>query len=708
MSAAPQTVKLTIDGVAVEVPKGTGLVEAALAAGIEIPVFCYEPRLGPPVGACRMCLCQVEPGPPKPQAACTLTAQEGMVVRTALTSSVAAEAQNATLEFILVNHPLDCPVCDKGGECPLQDLTFRYGPGSTRMTFPKRTFDKPIPVSPLIALDRERCILCYRCTRFSELVAEDGQLVAVERGASSMISTFEDEPYRAPFSGNVIELCPVGALTSTTYRFEARPWEIQDVPTVCGLCPVGCNVQATTREGKVKRILSRNHPEVDQGWLCDKGRFAFGHLNATDRLRDPILRVRRRGLEEVSWDRALDEAERLLREAGDRIVVALSGSETVEHAYALAKLLRQGLDAHNALFPEEISDALDGSRVPLSDLRDADLVVVLGDVPVVERAPIVDLWIKEARRRGARVVHELDEEAVRGAARAILVWSGPGGHGGATVAALAQRLGAHGAFYLPETANGRGIGDAWACAADGEPTRPDPVGLLIVSGDEAAANPDVRAMAEKAERVLVISMFHGLAAGWADLVLPGTSYLERDGTYVNLEGRVQRLRRTVIPPAPDELAWISRLAERFGVDVSPHPAGVFAEVSPIAFDGIPFGDVGERAALHPTTSGPEPIEAPPAPSRGDGLQLVRYHALFSGPAVERIPELQFQRPEAEVELSEQDAQSRGIAGGDEVTVRSNGTSVTLRARLSRDLRPGLVRIADEHAGDLLPSVEVVK
>jgi NADH-quinone oxidoreductase subunit G len=233
--SAGQTVRLKIDGIEVEVRRGTGLVEAAQAAGVEIPVFCYEPRLGPPVGACRMCLCMVEPGPPKPQAACTLIAQDGMVVRTALTSELAAEAQNATLEFILVNHPLDCPVCDKGGECPLQDLTFRYGPGNTRMTFPKRTFDKPIPISPLIALDRERCILCYRCTRFSETVAEDGQLVARNRGAQSQIATFEDEPYRAPFSGNVIELCPVGALTSTTYRFEARPWEIQEVPTGCGM-----------------------------------------------------------------------------------------------------------------------------------------------------------------------------------------------------------------------------------------------------------------------------------------------------------------------------------------------------------------------------------------------------------------------------------------------------------------------------------------
>ncbi len=202
-------ITVTIDDREVEVEKGTGLVETAAAAGIEIPVFCYEPRLGPPVGACRMCLVEIE-GLPKLQAGCTLTAQEGMVVRTAATSQRAADGQQGTLEFILVNHPLDCPVCDKGGECPLQDLTFRYGPGSTRMTFPKMTFDKPIPVSPLIALDRERCILCYRCTRFSSDVAEDGQLIAQNRGAYTEIATFGEDPYRAPFSGNVIELCPVG------------------------------------------------------------------------------------------------------------------------------------------------------------------------------------------------------------------------------------------------------------------------------------------------------------------------------------------------------------------------------------------------------------------------------------------------------------------------------------------------------------------
>jgi ferredoxin len=413
--SAPQTVRLTIDGVAVEVPKGTGLVEAALAAGIEIPVFCYEPRLGPPVGACRMCLCEITPGPPKPQAACTLTAQDGMVVRTALTSDVAAEAQHATLEFILVNHPLDCPVCDKGGECPLQDLTFRYGPGNTRMTFPKRTFDKPIPVSPLIALDRERCILCYRCTRFSELVAEDGQLVAVNRGAASMIATFQDEPYRAPFSGNVIELCPVGALTSTTYRFEARPWEIQEAPTVCGLCPVGCNVQATTREGKVKRILSRNHPDVDRGWLCDKGRFAYGHLNASDRLRDPLLpcpapgtagdslgaRDRRGGASSARGRRPHRDRPSPGQRRSRR--PTHSGSSCARGSMHTARSSRRRSRRHSTPSACLCRQSADAGRHRRARRRARRRT----------RADRRPSGFKEARRRGARVFYELDEDAVR-------------------------------------------------------------------------------------------------------------------------------------------------------------------------------------------------------------------------------------------------------------------------------------------------------
>jgi NADH-quinone oxidoreductase subunit G len=730
--SSPELVTVTVDDRTIEVPKGTGMIETAAAAGIEIPIFCYEPRLGPPVGACRMCLCDVE-GMPKPQAACTMTAQDGLVLRTAQTSKRAAEAQEAILEFILINHPLDCPDCDKGGECPLQDLTFRWGPGRTRMHFPKRTFDKPIPISPTISLDRERCILCYRCTRFSEGVSEDLQLVAKYRGAGSIIATFEDEPYRAHFSGNVTELCPVGALLPSTYRFRARPWEIDNVPTVCGLCPVGCNVWAQTREGKLTRILSRNHPEVDDGWLCDKGRFAFGHLRANDRITQALLRVRRRGFEPVSHEAAADEVARALREADGSVALALSGSETVEVAAALARLVRQGLGSDLALLPDELDPGLDAFRAPLAALRDMDFVAVFGDEPVVERAPLVDLWLRDARRRGVEVVTlnpagtlavepgaspalaaalarnespaDLEGlgERLRSAARVGLVWSGDDHAGGAPLLALASALGlgaGSGIYVLPRTANGRGVASAWRGAGEGrgeEPPAEGEIGALIVSGDDAAADPRVRSLAERARFVVTLSMFMGDHTLWSHVVVPGTSYLERDGTTVNLEGRAQRQRRAVDPPFPDELEFLSLVGERLGVPIAPWPTGALPQ---------------DRASLPP----PEPAGMPPTVSapeartsgREPGLRLVTYRSAFSGPAVERSEALAFQRPLLEVELSATDASARGIAAGDPVAVSANGTRRDLVARVNRRLRAGVVRIAAEHAEGLAERVEVAK
>ena len=727
--SAPELVTVTVDGQELHVPKGQGMVETALSAGVEIPVFCYEPRLGPPVGACRMCLCEVE-GLPKLQAACTLTAQDGLVLKTALTSRKAAEGQNAILEFILLNHPLDCPDCDKGGECPLQDLTFRFGPGSTRMQFPKRTFDKPIPISPLIALDRERCILCYRCTRFSENVSEDGQLVAVNRGAQSVIATFEDEPYRAHFSGNVLELCPVGALTSTTYRFRARPWEIQNVPTVCGLCPVGCNVWATTREGKVARVLSRNHPDVHEGWLCDKGRFAFGHLRAADRIRAPLLRVRRRGFEEVSHEAALDAAEEGLRAAAGSVAVAFSGTETVEQATALARIAR-ALGSDAALLPDDWDPGLDAFRAPLSAIRDADVCLVLGDDPVVERAPIVDLWLRAARRAGAEVITlnpggsapvspgsaaqvaaalreggrmpaelRAAAQAVRGAKRIAIVWSQDDPTGGRHVGALAGELreskNADVAVYvLPRMPNGRGVAAAWYGTGEGrsDPPAEGELGALVVSGDEAAYDPRVRELARRARFVLTTAMFQSDVTAWSHVVVPGTSYLERDGTFVNLEGRPQRLRRAVVPTGPDELEWLAHLGERLGVEITPWAA-------PTAADHAELPPADEFA-----WSQPDPEVSAGRPAR-PGLELVRFRALFSGPAVERVPQLAFQRPAPEVELAWDDAQTRGIAAGETVRVTSNGTARDLRARLNRRLRAGVARIADDHAEGFEDRVQV--
>jgi len=734
--SAPELVTVTIDGRQVQVPKGTGLVEAAAAAGVEIPVFCYEPRVGAAIGACRMCLVEIE-GMPKLQTGCTTPVDDGMVVRTAGTSKQAAAGQSATMEFLLLNHPLDCPVCDKGGECALQDLSFRYGSGKTRMTFRKRSLEKPIPISPTIALDRERCIMCFRCTRFSQEVAGDEELSAVNRGALSMIATFEDEPYRGPFSGNVVELCPVGALTSTQYRFKARPWEYEQAASICGLCPVGCNVAVQSREGKVQRVLSRNHPEVDGGWLCDKGRFSHSHLYSEER----ILTPRRRGvreLEELGWEQALDELEGMIERAQGEVVLALSGSETLEHAYALAKIVRQGAGSDRVVLPEQASDALDPFRVPISALAEAEEIVVFEDCPVLDRAPLIELWLKQARRGGARltrigpsgdvqrahgeaavVCRELAEKGsalgkrLRGAERVILLWSGAGGAGGAHLAALAHALGLHekegsGALLLPASPNARGVGEAWAAAGE-ENRQPKQIGLLLVSGDEAASDPQVRQLAEHARATVALTLFAGDSGEWADLVLPATSYLERSGTMRNLEGRLQRLRGATGSPARRELSWLLELAGRLGVELPNTEAALFAELSEKVPGGVSLASLGDRAPLPPRgevkTLEAARAEAPPI-LLGGPLELIRYRALFSGPEVEHVPELAFQRPAAEVEISPEDADRRGISDGSEVVVRSNGTRVTLRARINRALLPGAVRIVAEHCAELARGVEV--
>ncbi len=267
--------------------EGEMLHDAAREGDVEIPVFCYEPKLGEPVGACRMCLVEIE-GIPKLQTSCSTPVREGMVVHTR--TEQVKHAQSAVVEFLLVNHPLDCPVCDKGGECPLQDITQGWGPGKCRVIDEKRHFEKPIELSPLVAIDRERCILCYRCVRFSQEVSEDAQLQLLERGDRTFVGTFDDRPYVAPFHGNITDLCPVGALTNYTYRFRARPWDIEQAGSVCTLCPSQCNVSFTVRDEKVKRVLGRDNAEVDDGWLCDRGRYGFEMFADAERVDGPRLK----------------------------------------------------------------------------------------------------------------------------------------------------------------------------------------------------------------------------------------------------------------------------------------------------------------------------------------------------------------------------------------------------------------------------------
>ncbi|MGD0197266.1 MAG: NADH-quinone oxidoreductase subunit NuoG [Solirubrobacteraceae bacterium] len=404
----PQEITFQIDGREVRAPENTMLADAAKLGDIEIPVFCYEPKLGQPVGACRMCLVEIE-GMPKLQTACSTAVKDGMVVHTR--SERAKVAQEAVVEFLLINHPLDCPVCDKGGECPLQDITFGWGGGTSRFIDPKRHFRKPLELSPLIAIDRERCILCYRCVRYSQEIAEDYQLVLLERGAHSFVGTFDGHPYVAPFSGNIIELCPVGALTSRPYRFRARPWDIEDAGSLCTLCPAQCNTTLTVRDERVLRVLERDHHEVDDGWLCDKGRFAYQAMHVDQRITSPMIRD---GgvLREVDWDRALAEATGALRRAGAATAALAGGGATNEEGLVLGRLLRDVLRsphldsrAGNAVSLADwraLADPALAARV--SDLEFAHAVLVL-DCEPIDDAPILELRIRKGvRRNGVRLL----------------------------------------------------------------------------------------------------------------------------------------------------------------------------------------------------------------------------------------------------------------------------------------------------------------
>src|SRR5947209_4729763 len=398
-------ITLTIDGREVEAVEGSMLVDAAKQGDVEIPYFCYEPKLGNPVGACRMCLVEVE-GIPKLQTSCSTPVKDGMVVHTH--TERVRHAQNAVVEFLLVNHPLDCPVCDKGGECPLQDITFGWGLGRSRFIEPKRHFQKPLALSPLVAIDRERCILCYRCVRFSQEIAEDFQLIFAERGAHSFVSTHDGHPYVAPFSGNIIELCPVGALTSRPYRCRARRWDIEVGAGVCTLCASQCNVQLTVRDDRVLRVLARDHDGVDDGWLCDKGRFAYQSIHVDERITRPLVRDGGE-LREVSWERAVQTAAGLARHKG-RVGTLVGGQASNEEGFLLQRLSREALEsgdidsrgpaASGAPIPAAVARVLAspelGATVP--DIDHAHTVLVFGCDPR-EDAPILDLRIRKGVRR---------------------------------------------------------------------------------------------------------------------------------------------------------------------------------------------------------------------------------------------------------------------------------------------------------------------
>jgi NADH-quinone oxidoreductase subunit G len=441
------SITLVVDGREVAAPEGAMLVDAAKGGDVEIPVFCYEPKLGDPVGACRMCLVEIE-GIPKLQTACSTPVRDGMVVYTQ--TDRVKEAQNAVVEFLLVNHPLDCPVCDKGGECPLQDVAMGWGPGKSRMHDPKRHFKKPIELSPLIAIDRERCILCYRCVRFSQEVAEDEQLQLLERGDRSFVGTFNERPYVAPFHGNIIELCPVGALTSYTYRFRARPWDIEDAGSVCTLCPSQCNVKVTVRDEQVMRVQARDNAEVDDGWLCDKGRFGFQMLASEERITAPMERSGAGTLRPITWEQALSRIADGLQDAGAKSAAIAAGGTSNEEGWLLQSAFRRGLGSPNLASSASPVDpgllrrlSSPGLAAKTADVGHADAILLVGCDPLNE-SPILDLRIRKALRRGGAKLAVATERptTLDGGAEEAARYA-PGG-AGAFLGALAAALGADG------------------------------------------------------------------------------------------------------------------------------------------------------------------------------------------------------------------------------------------------------------------------
>jgi NADH-quinone oxidoreductase subunit G len=396
-------ITLTIDGKEVTVPKGTLVIRAAEELGIEIPRFCEHPMLSP-IGACRQCYVEVE-GQRKLFTSCTTPVAPGMAVHTQNTSEDAHRAQVANLEFLLLNHPLDCPVCDRGGECPLQDQALAFGPGESRYTEPKRTYEKPIALSAVVNLDRERCVLCTRCTRFCDEISGDRFIELYARGAGERVSIAAGEDFRSPFSGNTVQICPVGALTSTPYRFVARPFDLQSVDTVCPHCSSGCAIKLDVRRGQVVRHLARDNYDVNDAWLCDKGRYGFRFADAPDRLATPLLRDR--GLEPTSFGEVFDRIAE--RSRGKRVAFLTGGRLTDEDYYALSKLARvvfgtNDLD-HRRTFQgghaEEVAAAMP-MQVTYGDVERAKVVLVVG-LDAEQESPILHLRIRKAARRGTKV-----------------------------------------------------------------------------------------------------------------------------------------------------------------------------------------------------------------------------------------------------------------------------------------------------------------
>jgi NADH-quinone oxidoreductase subunit G len=689
-ATVPQTdlVTVTIDGVDVRVPKGTLLVEAAKVINTDIPVYCYHEKLGP-AGLCRICLVEID-GMPKLQIACNTPVADGMKVHTQ--NPRVDDGRRAILEFFLLNHPLDCPICDKGGECDLQDYAMAWGQGASRMLEPKMPKPKAVDLGPTIVLDEERCIVCQRCVRFDEIITREQSLRTDDRGAHVIIATATGKPYVSDFTGNVTELCPVGALTSKTYRFRSRPWDNHRTTTSCTQCAVGCLMHVDERGDALLRTMSVPEDDaISDSWLCDRGRYNIGFVKDERRLSSPLLKQDGVWVQ-VDWDDALALWAAELKKAGANAGVIGGGRLLNEEAYLAQHLFR-------ALGIENIDHRVGEQSIVHSDsfanhvdLERADTIVTIGRPPS-ELAPVLDLRIRKAvSRNGARLISVGDHHAnsfvpethastgdeLRAAlgddpGRLAVIWDGVMVPGGPELTAPVHAFPAD-RYVLPETPNGRGADALGMRPREGglntramlEAARDGRLGVLAILGANPMLRFPDRALVEAALRatpfVVVTELFMTETAEFANLVLPVCSAFEKSGTTTDLAGDVLPVAGSV--RAPEGLLAdgdvIVELAEKLGVNL-PLPDEVEARVRELVRTP-PAAPTAADLTAHPRVAG------------GAGeLRVIAEHTIFTGGGTlafdPRIAELRT-RPRASIHP--ETANALGLAAGDPVNVTAAG------------------------------------
>lgn len=658
-------VSLTIDGVKVTVPKGTLLVEAAKKAQTaEIPVYCYHEKLGP-AGLCRVCLVDIE-GMPKLQIACWTQATEGMVVHTI--NERASEGRRAILEMFLLNHPLDCPICDKGGECSLQDFAVAYGQDASRSAEPKESKPKAVDLGPTIVLDEERCIVCQRCVRFEQIISHEHGLVVKDRGSHDVIATAAGGSYESDFTGNVTELCPVGALTSKTYRFKARPWDNHRAQSSCAQCAVGCSLSVDVRHGAISRTMSDGEDPVSDGWLCDRGRYAIGFIADEQRLRMPLLRQNGE-VTQIAWDDALAMWAKALRETSNKRIAAIGGGRlTNEENYLYQHIMRVVGTPHlDWRTGRQYQAAVGRDAGTLAELEHASAIIVAG-VPPAQNAPVLDLRIRKAvtvnhakllsvgplgagshvpETRCAKFSDALDA-LPQNPALVALVWDGADLAAGRELEAFAQELTRRGVavrrYLAGDVPNGRGaeamgmhpnFGPGYEPIAHGgmdftaimhAAARGD-IGVLSILGADplltAGDGAAVRAALARVPFIVVSELFQTPTTEFATLILPAASAYERSGHFLNLTGTLRPLRTAIAPPDGilSDAEILIGLADVLEIPLPSKEETASFTAAPVAAERMNhFGFADERLAGTQA----------PAPAAEADLRVVTGRAIFAG------------------------------------------------------------------------------